>query len=251
MIAASAGGARQPQAGLPEFARRLGLDATETELLRRVPLFQGLTDRQLERLLDQALVRRWPRGSVLFVQGDPADRMFVVLEGWIRLVRTTREGQEVTIHIFGRGESLAEAAVFQMGSYPVTGLVVEETRLLTIPAESLFACLRAHTELCFNMMASLARRLHGFVQQIEQLSTRSTAERLALFLCRLCVAEAGSCTIRLPLDKTLIAARLGMQPETLSRSLAKLREVGVESRGAVVVVHDIAALRRFARLDEE
>jgi CRP-like cAMP-binding protein len=251
MTAASARGAREAQAGLPDFARRLGLNIAETELLRRSPLFKGLTDRELERLLDQAVVRRSPRGSVLFVQGDPADRMFVVLDGWIRLVRTTREGQEVTIHIFGRGESLAEAAVFQMGSYPVTGMAVEDARLLTIPAESLLACLRAHTELCFNMMASLARRLHGFVQQIEQLSTRSTAERLALFLCRLCVAETGSCTIRLPLDKTLIAARLGMQPETLSRSLAKLRKIGVETRGAVVIVQDIMALRRFARLDEE
>jgi len=251
MIAASAGGAPEPAAGLPDFARRLGLDAGETALLRRTPLFHGLDDRQLGRLLAHATVRRFPRRSVLFVQGDPADRMFVVLDGWVRLVRTTREGEEVTIHIFGRGESLAEAAVFQMGSYPVTAIAVEEARLLTIPAESLLACLREHSELCFNMMASLSRRLHGFVQQIEQLSTRSTAERLAHFLCRLCVAESGSCTIRLPLDKTLVAARLGMQPETLSRNLAKLREVGVETRGAVVVVHDIAALRRFARIDEE
>lgn len=251
MIAAPAGATQPGPSAVPAWARRLGLDDEEVARLRRVVLFQGLDDAQLERLLGHAVVRSYGRGSVVFLQGDPADRMFVVLDGWMRLARTTREGQEVTIHIFGRGESIAEAAVFQMGDYPVTGIAVEDTRLLVVPAESLLARLREHSELCFNMMASLARRLHGFVQQIEQLSTRSTAERLALFLSRLCVHESGSCTIRLPLDKTLIAARLGMQPETLSRNLAKLREVGVETRGSVVVVHDVAALRRFARLDEE
>lgn len=250
-MAEPAGSRTVPGRELPEFARRLGMDAPDWDLLRRCALFHGLTEDQLQRLLAHAVVRRIARGSVLFVQGDPADRMFVVLDGWIRLARTTREGQEVTIHIFGRGESLAEAAVFQMGYYPVTATAVEESRLLVVPAEALLACLREHWELCLNMIASLAQRLHGFVQQIEQLSTRSTAERLALFLCRLCGSDSGRCTIRLPLDKTLIAARLGMQPETLSRNLARLREVGVETRGAVVVIHDVAALRRFARLDEE
>ncbi|GBD42672.1 Cyclic AMP receptor protein [bacterium HR40] len=250
-LVAAAGSPVVGTEGLPEFARRLGLDARDFALMRRVALFHGLSERQLERLCAHAGVRRWPRGSLLFVQGDPADRMFVVLEGWVRLARTTQEGQEVTIHIFGPGESIAEAAVFQMGHYPVTATAVEDARLLVVPAESLLGRLREDPDLCFNLVASLARRLHGFVQQIEQLSTRSTSERLALFLCRLCGVRAGSCTIRLPLDKTLIAARLGMQPETLSRSLAKLREVGVETRGAVVMVHDVAALRRYAHMDEE
>ncbi len=236
---------------VPEFARRIGLSAEDYATLEQTALFAGLGEEELAHLLVDASLRSYGRGHVVFVQGDPADRLFVVLDGWVRLSRVTAEGQQVTIHIFGPGESIAEAAVFQMRRYPVTGEAVDHTRLLVISARSLLARLRARTDLCFNMMASMALRLHRFVEQLEQITSRSAAERVALFLSRLCPGERGPCELRLPLDKTLIAARLGMQPETLSRAFAKLRTVGVETHGHRLMVRDVAALRAFARLEED
>ncbi len=247
-IMRSAGG---PEDALPAVAGRLGLSGEDVECLRAMPLFSGLTAQQLDALLADAAVRNYSRHSVLFVQGDVADRLFVVLDGWVRVMRTTREGGEITIHIFGRGESLAEAAILQLGRYPVTGEAVEASRLLVIPAAGFLARLRQDSDLCFNIMASLARRLHGFIQQLEQLSARSSTERLALMLVGLCPRQRGSCIVELPLDKTLIAARLGMQPETLSRCLARLRKVGVQTKGHRVIIEDVTRLRALAHPEEE
>ncbi len=247
-IMRSAGG---PEDVLPAVASRLGLSLEDVRCLRAMPLFSGLTAQQMDMLLGDAAVRRFPRHSVLFVQGDVADRLFVVLEGWVRVFRTTREGGEITIHIFGRGESLAEAAVLQLGRYPVTGEAVEASRLLVIPAAGFLARLRRDSDLCFNILAALSRRLHGFIQQLEQLSARSSTERLALMLVSLCPRDSGPCTIDLPLDKTLIAARLGMQPETLSRCLARLRRVGVQTKGHRVVIEDVARLRALANPEKD
>jgi len=244
-------GAGGPEDALPAVAGRLGLSAEDVECLRAMPLFSGLTAQQLDALLADAAVRSYSRHSVLFVQGDVADRLFVVLDGWVRVMRTTREGGEITIHIFGRGESLAEAAILQLGRYPVTGEAVEASRLLVIPAVGFLARLRQDSDLCFNIMAALARRLHGFIQQLEQLSARSSTERLALMLVGLCPRRHGSCIVELPLDKTLIAARLGMQPETLSRCLARLRKVGVRTKGHRVIIEDVTRLRALAHPEEE
>jgi CRP-like cAMP-binding protein len=215
-----------------------------------LPLFAGLTRAQLASLLRHAVVQKVPRGRVLFVQGDPASHFFVVLEGWVRLSRQRQDGGEVTIGLFTQAESFAEAAILAAGRYPVTGQAVEACRLLVVPGDDFMAQLQASNQLCLDMMAAMARRLHGFVQQLEQLSSRSSAERLALFLLRLCRVEQGSCTLELPLDKTLIAARLGMQPETLSRCLGRLRRIGVEGHGSQIVIADVAALRAFAQVEE-
>ena len=103
--------------------------------------------------------------------------------------------------------------------------------------------LRVSTDLCFKVMAAMSRRPHDLVFQLENVRSCSTVQRLALFLLRLCDLESGGCRIELPLDKNLIAARLGMQPETLSRCLAKLRSAGVESDGHALTIGDVARLR--------
>jgi CRP/FNR family transcriptional regulator, dissimilatory nitrate respiration regulator len=251
LVANTNGMRAPPQEAVLAFQKRLGLSGPELGLIRALPLFSGLAPHQLMTLLEGAAVRSFPRGATLFIQGDSADRFFIVLDGWVRLTRTTADGSEMTVALFGKGDSIAEAALFQSGRFPVNGQVVEPSRLVVVPGEGFMARLRESTELCLNMMAALSRRLHAFLAQLEQVSTRSTTERVALFLLRLARVEAGPGTIELPLDKTLIAARLGMQPETLSRAFAKLRQHGVEVTGSMVTIANVARLKLTVAEDRE
>lgn len=231
------------------IARRSGLNLAELELVRRTPVFAALSPAALAPLLEGAMAKLFGRHAVLFLQGEPASRFFVVLEGWVRLYRQTPQGHEITIALFGRGESFAEAVVLQTMPFPVSAQAVADSRLLVIPADSFMPHLRASTDLCLKVMAAMARRLQDLVLQLESVSSRSTLQRLALFILRLCDRETGDCSIELPLDKNLIAARLGMQPETLSRCLAKLRVAGVESDGHVLKIHNVARLRALTARD--
>lgn len=231
---------------LEGLLRRTGLTPDELQLVRKVPLFANLAPALLASLLAEARTREVARGMLLFLQGDPADRFYIVLDGWVRLYRETPDGSEITIALFARGESFAEAAVLASGRFPVCGVVAEPGRLLLVPASSFLGALVADRGLCLNMMAAMARRLQGFVRQIEALSRRSTVERLAAFLLKLAEGRRAPVTLTLPLDKTLVAARLGMQPETLSRAFAKLRGLGVETNGPAVTIRDLQALRSLA-----
>lgn len=243
--------ARDPRAdnGWEPLARRCGLSLEELHLVRRSPVFAGLFAAAVAPLLEGAVAKSFARDALLFLQGEPATRFFVVLEGWVRLYRQTPQGQEVTIAVFGRGDSFAEAVVLQAMPFPVSAQAIAASRLLVVPADSVMRQLRESTELCFTVMAAMSRRLHDLVSQLENVSSRSTVQRLALFLLRLCGDARGECWIELPLDKNLIAARLGMQPETLSRCLAKLRSVGIESVGHQLHIADIARLRAIVAQD--
>ena len=224
------------------LVRRSGMRPGDLDVAAKEPMVSQLRRHELREVLADAVVREVERGTVLFIQGDDCDRFYFVLEGWVRLFRQTADGSEVTIALFTKGETLAEAAMLAGGRFPVGGMAADHARLLVVPRSSFLRQIEENPALCRSLMASLSVRLHGFVKQIEQISYRSTVERLAAFLLRLTDVEQGRATIILPMDKTLVAARLGMQPESLSRSFAKLRRHGVETKGGEVHVRDVAEL---------
>lgn len=223
-----------------------GLIPQEAHLVSRVPLFGGLPPAGLGRLLAGAAVRSLGRDETLFLQEDPADAFFIVIDGWVRLYRIGEDGGEIVIAVFTRGESFAEAAIFGSRIFPVSANAIEDSRVLVVPAGPFVARLREEPDLVLNILASMSHHLRYMVQHVEQLNLRSTAERLAAFIARLSRAETGPDVIRLPLDKSLIAGRLAMRPETLSRNFAKLTRQGLLSvRGSEVAIADVAALRSY------
>ncbi|NIR60639.1 MAG: Crp/Fnr family transcriptional regulator [Gammaproteobacteria bacterium] len=221
------------------------MNRTDLEILRQVPLFAGLDEGCLSDLLEGATVRVRSKGQLLFQQGDEADCFYVVLSGWVKIFRLTPDGEQSIMGLFTRGETFAEAAMFIGGHFPANAEVIETARLLRIPSEPFQKRLHSEPGIAVNMLASVSRRVHYLVGQIEQLQVRSGTQRVADFLLRLCPVDDGSAVVALPYDKSLIASRLGMKPESFSRALARLREVGVQTGRNHVSVTDVAALAEF------
>lgn len=232
------------------FEKRTGLTEADMMALDMVPVFSGLGENVLVDLLSDSSVRHYPRDTMLFLQGDEADRFFVVFDGWVKLFRQTPDGHESVVHVCGPKDSFAEAAIFDSHDFPVSAEVVEDARLLVIPAKRFIAQLHESMDICLTMIGALSRHNRFLVKNIEQMAVKSSAERLALFLDGLCGKHCNgicdSCEINLPLDKGLIAGRLNMQPETLSRSFVKLKNLGVETKGSRVLVENMERLRTFA-----
>ncbi|MDJ0949186.1 MAG: Crp/Fnr family transcriptional regulator [Alphaproteobacteria bacterium] len=223
------------------------LAAADWDLVSAVPLFSGLERETLFPLLANARVRPYSPGAVLFLQGDPAERFFIVLNGWVKLWRETAAGDETVLGIFTRGESFAEAAIFDSARYPVNAEVVAAADLVTVPARPFINAIRSDPVLALRMLGSMSRHMRRLVAQLEQVQSRSAAQRVAGFLLRLRPAAPDSQVIELPYDKSLVAARLGMRPETFSRALQRLRDIGVEVQGGLVTVADVGALQQFCQ----
>ena len=231
------------------FLRRTGMQEDDLLQLRRLVFFGGLKAEEVFELLADATVRKHVRGTVLFTQDEPANRFFVVLGGWVKLSRETRDGHESVIGLFSKGESFAEAAMFESEVFPVDGTVIEDSRLLVIPAGSFRRRLSERPELMFRLLGAMSRHMRRLVQQIEQLTSRTAAERVAGFLAGLAQGAKAPVRLHLPVDKVLIAGRLGMQPETFSRALARLRNYGVQVDGHEVAIMDLKRLEELAEGD--
>lgn len=231
---------------------RLGLGEDDYAMLKGLALFAGFPDADIRKFLgDHVSITPVTRHTTLFLQGEPATRFYIVFDGWVKLYRQSADGHESVIEVLTRGESFAEAAIFDESVYPVSAEVVCDARLMEIPGAPLLRALRTNADLCLNIMSAMSRRMRQVVHQVEQITVRSSIERLALFLGRLSRQRQGAAEVHLPIDKALIAARLGMQPETLSRSFAKLASYGVETHGSIVSIADVAVLLVLGKEDEE
>ncbi len=209
----------------------------------------GLNPRTVQTLLAPATVVELEPGDALFRQGEPAAAFFIVINGWVKLYRITPAGDETVLHVLTKGESFAEAVAFAGERYPATASAATDCRVVLIPAHHVISCIRKMPDIAIAMIASTSQHLHRLVQRVEQLSAQSGLQRVAEFLAGLCPSVDGSCTISLPYDKSLIAGRLGLKPESLSRVFAKLRLVGVDVRASDVVVSEVAQLRSLVASD--
>jgi CRP-like cAMP-binding protein len=219
--------------------------AGDLQIITRIAVFRGLKPETVEHIIAPATAMALKAHSTLFRQGDPATAFFIVIDGWIKLYRVNLSGEETVIHTLTKGDSFAEAVAFTGARFPATAEAVTEARVVRIPADHIVACIRESPDIALAMIASTSLHLHHLVQQVEQLKAQSGVQRVAEFLASLAPVDHGPCIIALPYDKVLIAARLGLKPESLSRTFAKLRSVGVTVHAAHVAVSDVAKLRRL------
>jgi CRP-like cAMP-binding protein len=225
------------------------LTPADLKVISRIAVFRGLKPETVEHVVAPATGVRLRSHEGLFRQGDPATAFFIVLDGWVKLSRITPAGEETVIHILTKGESFAEAVAFTGNRYPASADAVTDAYVARIPADHIVNCIRKSPDIALAMVASTSQHLHHLVQQVEQLKAQSGVQRVAEFLASLSPVERGSCEISLPYDKLLIAGRLGLTPESLSRALARLRMLGVLVNASHVQVKDIAKLRELAADD--
>ena len=227
------------------------VDQKIMEIAQRIPLFKGLSSEHLIDIMETAIPKQYTRGQLIFQYGDKADRFFVILNGWAKLYRDMSDGHQVVLHTFTAGESFAEAAILGQETFPASAEAVEDSTLLVFSGAKFKEKLMGNTQLSMQMLASMSAHMRHLVNQMEQLNGRPTAQRLASFLVGLCANindnanDNHPINIYLPYDKTLVAARLGMQPETLSRAFGKLKKLGVKSKGSGVMINSPLELAKF------
>lgn len=191
--------------------------------------------------------RNYSSDDRIISHGDAASSLWLVLSGWVKLTRQTPDGKESITGLCTQGDVFGEAALFANANYPYSAEVVGDTaELVAIPSGTIRALVTKEPALSTKVMALLNERTAQAQLKLEHMTTMSAAQRLGCFLLRLCHTQTGgSKTIQIPVEKHILAAYLGMKPETLSRSQQQLKPVGVAVSGQSFTVGDIGALRQF------
>ena len=212
-------------------------------------LFAALPGDLCDVLLDAARVVDLRRGQVLFHHSDAAAAIHIVADGWVKLYRIAPNGAEAVVGVMTRGQSFGEPITLRRAAYPVTAEAVTHCELIAVPAGVFLDILKTHPEAGIAILSATFMHLQSLVEQIEQLKARSGAQRVAEFLLDLCPQDAESATVVLPYDKALIAGRLGMKPESLSRAFARLRELGVRVNQSSAAISSVSRLRALSQVD--
>ena len=212
--------------------------------LKKVDLFAPLPDSSLERLADISGLQRFSNHAYLFREGEDPDFIYGLVEGGIVLVGGVN-GQEAVIEFFGPGESILLPAALLGLPYLVSARATSDGQALLIPAGKLRHLIDEDVALAAQCARVLSKHWRVLIRQVKEIKTHSAAERLAKFLLSQADKTKGSASLVLPGMKKEVATRLGIKPETLSRTMKKLHEYGVETDGDTI---RIASLERLATL---
>ena len=218
-------------------------------IARRSLLLSSAPEEVVESVLASAHVRHFDRGATVFLQGERAEAIYIVATGWVKLYRMAPNGAEAVVGVFTRGRSFGEAVAFRHDTYPVSAEAVTDCDLIRIEADVILRHIRDNPEMAVSVLSATFVHLQALVSQVEALKAQTGAQRVAEFLLELSDCDSGACTVTLPYDKVLIAGRLGMKPESLSRAFAKLREYGVSVRQHTAEIENIDRLRTYADED--
>lgn len=218
--------------------------ARNLEALRMLPFFATLAPATFERLAQTARIDRLRKGETLFRQGDKAQSVFVVIEGFIKLSRNSVQGDETVIHIFGRGESIAESVAVLGDTHTTTAEATGPATVARLPAHDVAEIAKDAPELALTILSESSAKIWALMDEIETLKAQTADQRVLRFILSLCPNVEGPCKVRLPYNKGDIAASLGLKQETLSRSFARLKASGISIDGREAT---IAATEQLAK----
>jgi len=220
-------------------------------LLAEMPMFEALSPPQRERVAGIAVSKAFPKGRVIFSDGEEAHGFYVLTDGRVKIYKLSPYGKEQILHIFGTGEMFGEAPVFEGGRYPAYAEALEPCQALFFPRAAFIELVETDPTLALHMLADLARRLRRFTRLVENLSLKEVPGRLAAHLLYLSERQDSSDDLALDLTKGQLASLLGTIPETLSRILARMAREGLidSGQGGQIRLLDRQALEELAHGD--
>ncbi len=235
---------------LVTLAQKMSQDKIDIHgLLGRMPLFSALSPEDLQQVADATREKRIQKGEMLFQRGDQPKGFYYVIFGQIKLAFSSPNGNEKVVEILGPHQSFGEAVMFMDRQYPVFAESLADTLLLHITRDAVFTQIDQDPGFARRMLAGMAIRLHSMVRDVESYSLRSSTQRVVGYLLQQ-LPDApcldAQVDVDLPTSKQIIASRLNLTPETLSRIFHDLSNAGlITVQGKHISLHNVDKLRNY------
>lgn len=224
------------------------MSAAQSRDVRNVPILTGISGTSRRALLAASELRKLPPRTLIFPESVTAEHLHILIEGTVDLFGTVR-GREATINVLQPGNAFILAAVVRSALTLMSARTMQASRVLFIPADAFRSALREDPALAVNVSLELGLNFRSMVKLLRDQKLRSSRERLAAYILRLSRENQGRDSFKLPTTKRVLASLLGIEPESLSRTLASLSDAGVRVQGNAVHVEDIRALSDVAYSD--
>lgn len=216
--------------GKNTFAK-VGCSMQQIEQLKKVPIFSGLSDADLKLISDLMQVKSFPKGSILFFEGDPGEALHVIRKGRVKISKSSADGREQILHILKDGDVFAEVVLFDQGPYPATAEAVEDTTVSLLYNSDMERLLYSHPVLAVKLLRLMSKRLRQSQILIRDLALHDAYGRMASLLLRFAFREGQKTSEGIVLDLALtrqdMANMIGTSRETVARILSRFQKDGL------------------------
>ena len=217
----------------------------EDAVVRTAPLFSALDDASAAKLLASMSPVKVSRGSTLFKEGDAGDRLFVVVEGKLKLGTSSVDGRENLLSILGPGEMFGELSLFDPGPRTATATAVTDSRLLSLANDQVIGWVTEYPQVSIQMLGRLAQRLRRTNEGLSDLVFSDVPGRVAKALIdlgsRFGVEKDDGLHVNHDLTQEELAQLVGASRETVNKALADFAGRGwvrLEPRAVVVLDYE-------------
>lgn len=216
--------------------------------IRQLPLFQSMEEDSFETLTKAAYLQHFPPQVELIHEGDPADFLYIVVEGAVELFAKSN-GREASMAVVRPVGTFILAAVLKDAVYLMSARTAEKSRVLMIPSENIRIVFEKDDSFARAIVVELASCYRSVVKDQKGLKLRTGVERLANKLIRFHKDQHANGSIELPYDKRTLASLMGMTPENLSRAFNTLKPYGVKVIGSTIHLEDMDGLETLAKVN--
>ncbi len=214
------------------------------------PLLSGLSPDETRQVMDGATSRRVPRGDVLFRQDEPAEALWAVAEGRVKLSQVSAAGQEIVVRLLAPGDVFAAIAVLDGKAYPFTAAATEPSRVVLWPRRRLAGLFRDVPRFERNVLDVVGAHSREMIERFRELATEAVPQRLARALLRLAGARAvgdAESAVLAGITRQDLAQMAGTTLFTVSRILSEWQDRGIVETGrGKVVLRERRALEGLA-----
>ncbi|MBM4387657.1 MAG: Crp/Fnr family transcriptional regulator [Deltaproteobacteria bacterium] len=205
----------------------------KTDILKKLPIFSSLDQKALALLSGIVRIREYDKGAAIFREGDRGEKLGIVLDGAVRIIKNTLDGKEFLIRIISRNGIFGEVAVFDDHPYPATAVASSKSLIAEISRNELLDIFRNHIEIAWHVIADLSRKLRDVTGAMKEIAFERVEHRIAALLLKL-ADENGEVN----LTKQEIANMCGTTVETAIRVTRKFEKKGLtrSARGKIVIV---------------
>lgn len=210
---------------------------------------RALSQPALNRLLEAGQPREWLKDYTAFTQYSKPEDVYILIRGRVSLVAERSDGEQAVVDIANPGDIFPLLPLVLNQPASLGAQTITSVQVIAVPVSIFRQQLRADAELASAVMQHLARQWSGMAEQNKALKLQSTNQRLARFLLQHTDTDDGAVEVRLQDERRLLARRLGMTPESLSRAINHLLACGVEFHQQRVLIRDVDRLRQFCGLE--
>lgn len=199
---------------------------THETCISLVPIFNHLEKEQMDEIMAVTYLVSYKKGENIYCAGDKSDSLYIVSKGKIKIYRLSESGKEQLLRILHPGDFTGELALFRETVHEEYAEAIGETSVCTIKRSELQEILLKYPSISLKVLAEFSSRLEQSEKQATRFATENVEKRIALFLVECADNERQSMEVVLPMNKKDMASYLGTTPETISRKLADLEEIG-------------------------